>query len=67
MMRALKRAVAATALTLAGLAALAGAASADTSHHGHGHPGLVGDVTVIAPVDVDIIGNTINVLGVLDD
>ena len=58
----------AAAGSIFGLLALAGPGTASATPHGHDHhPVLVDDVNVYAPIDVDIVHNTVNVLGVIVD
>lgn len=69
--RLFKRAAAALAATASIFTLLAlagtGTAAADPRGGPHWHPSLIDDITVHAPIDVDVIGNNIAILGVIDD
>lgn len=69
-MRLVKRIVATLAAAgsiFAVALAAPGTATADTARGGHGPHSLIGDITVVAPVNVAVVGNTIAVLGVIDN
>lgn len=64
-MRFIKRVAASLAAAAAMIVGGAGIATADAdpTHHHH-HHGLIGDIIVFAPIDIDIVDNAIAVLGV---
>jgi hypothetical protein len=60
------RAVAALAAILGLAVAGAGAATADTTPAHHHHHGLIGEITLVAPITVVLVDNAIAVLGVAE-
>lgn len=54
------------ALSILAAVAIGGSGTAAASPHHHPGPVLVDDINVWAPINVQVIDNVINVLGVID-